>query len=225
MAVEFDLSNISLSKGVHEIFVKSRANGYKESEPSNTVHFFVQEKKYDIIIDEVYVNNTEGGGEAYLLSGTNEPLKKFIDEEGNLVIVEPVFGVKMIIFGLSSNDFKNYNSPLGILEGQKITIYPYRIISDYTADYCYFSEYTISFDVNSQNTSANIKVSCNSNGSDRIIIDKNSWYWKEGLIGLQFADYNIETGLGTLNVISNYKNTSYTGVDFSKGVTIEILEE
>lgn len=228
MSKTFDLTKLNLPVGTHEIYVKAMANGYDDSEPSNSVYYVVvpsedtdepDETQADMIIKNLYMNGDGWDIDEDVLDDYT-PNSSYVGLDGNTYFVYNDLEMMIMVEGVT--DAEGLQPPLKLKKGQKITIYPF------TRDglfYPSFSEHwtykiTIPKYVDEDETKESARGELYYNGGVRIGVN-----WGYLPFDIEFSVHQEgEQFIGTIKVTEGDGDiTTVTNVDFSLGVTIGVL--
>lgn len=210
----FDLNALSLAVGEYEIWVEEKG---VIANFSNSVSYIVLPQDYfDMIIENIYFG-PEGRDKAPLI-GSEAP-DIITTEDGNTIFVWQSLGLEIVATNIKDGQWANL---LNLMAGQKVTFYPYKNLSDYeTNEGNKFYEFTIKI---TYIAGYNARLTCTIAGynSPITVVEKDGLFWKYPPNEITFK-YDTKTGLGSI-ILKDWPATSKTNVDFSKGVTIEVLE-
>lgn len=228
MAKEFDLTKLNLPVGTHEIYVKAMANGYDDSDPSNSVYYVIEpseepeepETQADMIIENLYMNGDIWDNDETVLDDYG-PNSSYVGLDGNTYFVYNDLELTIMVEGVT--DEEGLQPPFKLKKGQKITIYPF------TRDglfYPSFSEHwtykiTIPKYVDEDETQESARGELYYNGGVRMGLN-----WGYLPFDIEFSVRQKDDGTfnGTIKVTEGDGQVrTQTGVDFSQGVTIEVL--
>ena len=229
MSKTFDLSTLNLPVGEYEITVKARANGYEDSEPSNTVYYVVvpseepeePETQADMIIENLYMNGDGWDIDEDVLDDYM-PNSSYVGLDGNTYFVYD--SLEMVIMVEGVTDAEALQPPLKLKKGQRITIYPFTRDGVFVPSLSKYWTYKITIPkfVDEEETQESARGELYYNGGVRMGL-----LWNYLPFDIEFSAYqeNVDGPfVGTIKVTDADGDVrTQSGVDFSQGVTIEVL--